>query len=34
MIILKCNLEIWTDIIQDGDQWKAIVSTVMNLKVQ
>jgi hypothetical protein len=40
-IILKCNLALiilevvyWTHLAQDRDQWRALVNTVMNLRVQ
>jgi hypothetical protein len=38
-IILKCILEIgwggmdWIDLAQDRNQWRALVNTVMNLRV-
>jgi hypothetical protein len=30
---IGCDID-WTDVAQDSDQWRALVNTVMNLRVQ
>jgi hypothetical protein len=30
---MGCGVMDWSDLAQDGDQWRAVVNTVMNLRV-
>jgi hypothetical protein len=33
LIEIRCDGMDWVDLAQDRDQWKALVNTVMNLRV-